>query len=64
MEPVRPILVWNIKKNQECYDEGENITPSQLMLLVKKKYKQLKGEYIWKAQSPEEDKPITLQAKL
>ena len=53
-----------IRRKQERYDEGEEVTANQLMNLADTKFKQLKDKEIWEAPSPEEEKILALEAKV
>ena len=53
-----------IRRKQERYDEGDELTATMLMNLADTKYKQLKDKEIWEAPSPEEEKLIALEAKV
>jgi len=53
-----------IRRKQERYDEGDELTATMLMNLADTKFKQLKDKEIWEAPSPEEEKLIALEAKV
>ncbi|GAX10178.1 hypothetical protein FisN_3Lu402 [Fistulifera solaris] len=53
-----------ILKKEEDYHEGLPMTPDHLMNLADNKYKTLVQLSLWNAPSPEEEKILTLEAKL
>ena len=57
-------FVTYISKKQDEYDEGEHVTPDQLMVLADNKYKNLWLKNKWNAPSDQEEKILALEAKL
>ena len=53
-----------IGRKQESYEDGNEITPQELMEMAANKYKNLKLLNRWNAPTPEEEKIIALEAKL
>ena len=57
-------FVEYMQRQQEKYDEGEDITPTRIMDLANAKYRQMKDKGIWEAPTPEDEKISALQAQL
>ena len=61
--PDRRFLKY-IESKEEKYEEGDSMTPDQLMLLADTKYKTLVQKRQWNALSKEEEKIVALQVQL
>lgn len=59
----RPFVEY-IKRQEEKYEEGEEMTPDQLMVLASNKYKNRLRNKEWMAPTPEESKILALEAKI
>jgi hypothetical protein len=57
-------FVRYIAQKKDAYDDGEDMTPEQLMTLALNKYEILTRQDIWNAKSAEEEKIIALSAEL
>ena len=57
-------FVRYIKQKKDSYNDGKDIEPEQLMMLVLNKYKILKKQNSWNAKSPEEEQIVALSAEL
>ena len=57
-------FVTYINKKKDEYDEGKDITPSQLMLLAGNKFKTKKQDNEWNAPSEEQEQIIALRAQV
>ena len=57
-------FVEYIKKKEDDYEDGNNMTPEVLMELAVNKFKSMKQKGTWNAPSPEEEKILALEAKI
>ena len=57
-------FVEYIEKKEEEYEDGQAITPEQLMELAENRFKVLKQKGVWSAPSPEVEKILALEAKI
>ena len=58
------IFVRYIEKKQEDYEEGNNVTPNELMLLAKTRYDVIREKGLWNALSPEQKEILALKAQV
>jgi hypothetical protein len=59
-----PAFVQYITKKRDLYDEGQNITPVQLMAYAENKYKTMVQATMWKPTTQKDDQFVALAARL
>ena len=58
------VFMRYIEKKEDDYDDGKNISPTDLMQLATNKFKNLKDSRKWNTPSAQEEKLIALESRI